>query len=350
MLSLVIQFLFSLFEDRAQETFRQEDPSYIIRGMAQNASAAGDPPDTGETFESSAQQGQPHSNTTAQYLIPDHAHGDTATNGLSTSPSSAMTTRELQEYWQGMKSKRAVKLLFEIPSTRTVEQMLSRYVVYQIVVIKSGSYDSKRASIERRYSDFKRLHHQLLQEFSEELEELTLPRKRLTSNFAEESIAERCLAFKDYLARLYAIRVVRRAPPFQDFFTEQELRRAHVCLCGGQYGHALELLLPALDLQEKLAQHRPALMVPTLCAVMVCQRDLDSVASAFSMGQRALPLVRRYGVRKYRCPLLALMVDLGFQLGQPVAQLQEELSRVKDAERGLVSLLSLKELVVQEFS
>ena len=222
--------------------------------------------------------------------------------------------------------------------------------VYQIVVIRSGSYDSKRVSTERRYSDFERLHLQLLQDFSEELEEVTLPRKRMTGNFAEENIAERCVAFKDYLAQLYTIRAVRQSTPFQDFFTEQELKKAHGCLCGGQYSWALGLLLPALDLQEKLAQHCPALMVPTLCAVMVCQRDLDDLVSAFSTGQRALPLVRRYRLRKYRCPLLALMVDLGFQLGHPVAVLQEELCRVKDAQRGLVSLLSLKELVVQEFT
>ncbi|KAI1904276.1 hypothetical protein AGOR_G00004010 [Albula goreensis] len=325
--------------------------------MAQNAFVTRDPCGSEDTLESGAQLVHPHSHTSGRYLIPDHSqtrqqdHNDAASYGLSVSPSSAMTTRELQEYWQGVKSERKpVKLLFEIPSTRTVEHVLSKYVVYQIVVIKSGSYDAKRVSIERRYSDFERLHQQLLQDFSEELEEVTLPRKRMTGNFAEESITERRVAFKDYLACLYAIRAVRRSAPFQEFFTSQELKRAHGCLRGGQYSRALDLLLPALDLQEKLAQHRPALVVPTLCAVMVCQRDLDIPTSAFSTGQRALPLVRRYGMHKYRCPLLALMVDLGFQLGHPIAQMQEELTRIKDSERGPVSLLSLKELVVQEFT
>ncbi|KAJ8249013.1 hypothetical protein GJAV_G00230250 [Gymnothorax javanicus] len=326
--------------------------------MAQNAPVAPEiPHDTEEIFENNTEPAH-HSYSSASHLIPprDPPHScqqgleNTAANGRSISPSSAMTTKELQDYWLGVKSKmKSVKLLFEIPSTRTVEHGLSRYVVYEIVVIKSGSYDSKHVSIERRYSDFERLHLQLLQDFSEELEEVTLPRKRLTGNFAEENIAERRVAFKDFLAQLYAIRVIRRSTTFQDFFTVQELKQAHGCLCGGQYGWALDLLLPALDLLEKLARHNPVRMVPTLCAVMVCQRDLDDPASAFSTGQRALPLVRRYGLQKYRCPLLALMVDLGFELGHPVAVLQEELCRLRDAERGLVSLLSLKELVVQEF-
>ncbi|KAL4658751.1 sorting nexin-20-like [Arapaima gigas] len=298
---------------------------------------------------------QPHSNIAIRKPIPKpfssphQGQGDTL--GQSAESSSCMTTRELQQYWKEVKSNRKpVKLLFEIPSTRTVEQALSRFVVYEIVVIKSGSYDSKQVSIERRYSDFERLHQQLLQEFSEELEEVTFPRKRLTGNFSEENITERRTAFKDYLAQLYAIRCIRRAPPFLDFFTKSELQTAHGCLRGGHYGRALEILQRALDLQEKLTQHCPVLLVPTLCAVMVCQRDLDQPREAFATGQRALPLTRRYGLHKYRCPLLAMLVDVGYQLGQHIAHLQEELTKEKDSQRGLVSQLSLKELVVQEFT
>ncbi|XP_018594409.1 sorting nexin-20 isoform X1 [Scleropages formosus] len=301
------------------------------------------------------QRSQPHCDTTVRKPMPEpfgsprQGQGDSLEQ--SSGSSSCMTTRELQQYWKEVKSgRKPVKLLFEIPSTRTVEQALSKYVLYEIVVIKSGSYDSKQASIERRYSDFERLHHELLQEFSEELEEVTFPRKRLMGNFAEENIAERRIAFKDYLAQLYAFRCIRRAPPFLDFFTKPELRTAHGCLRGGQYSRALEILQRVLELQEKLTQHCPGLMVPTLCAVMVCQRDLDELAEAFAIGQRALPLVRRYGLHKYRCPLLAMLVDVGYQVDQPIAQLQEELTKVKDAQRGLVSQLSLKELVVQEFT
>ncbi|XP_048829500.1 sorting nexin-20 isoform X2 [Brienomyrus brachyistius] len=275
----------------------------------------------------------------------------TVTVEPSPGSSSAMTTRELQQHWRALKSgRKPVKLLFDVPSSRTVEQSLSKYVVYQIVLIKSGSYDSKQVFIERRYSDFERLHQRLLQDFSEELEDVGLPRKRLTGNFAEESITERRVAFRDYLAQLYAIRCIRKSPVFLDFFTRPELRLAHSCLRGGQYSQALEKLLHVLDLQEKLTQHSPCLLVPTLCAIMVCQRDLDEPARAFETGQQVMPLVRRYGLDRYRCPLLATLVDLGYQLGQPIAHLQEELSQVRDAERGLVSTLSLKELAVQEFT
>ncbi|CAF88733.1 unnamed protein product, partial [Tetraodon nigroviridis] len=62
--------------------------------------------------------------------------------------------------------------------------------VYQVVVMRSGSFESRRVSVERRYSHFLHLHQQLLEEFGEELEEVSLPRKHLTGNFSADIIAE----------------------------------------------------------------------------------------------------------------------------------------------------------------
>lgn len=268
------------------------------------------------------------------------------------SPScSSLTTKELQQNWRAVKQReRPVRLLFEIPSTRIVEHTVHKYVLYEVVVMRSGSFDSRRVSVERRYSDFSRFHHQLLEEFNEELEEVLLPRKLLTGNFSPESISERRLGLQDYLAKLYATRCVRHSPHFSAFFTEQEQRRAHGLLRAGQFRAATELLQTVLDIQEKLLPWQKAtLLVPTLAALAVCYRDLDEPERAFSIIQRALPPVRRYGLKRYRAPLLKLLVDLGYQLGRPVAQLQEELTALRDAERGEASSCSLKEVVIQEF-
>uniref|UniRef100_A0A671TJ25 PX domain-containing protein n=1 Tax=Sparus aurata TaxID=8175 RepID=A0A671TJ25_SPAAU len=89
-----------------------------------------------------------------------------------TSCCSSLTTKELQQNWRAVKqSERPVRLLFEIPSARIIEHTLSKHVVYEVVVMRSGSFDSRRVSVERRYSDFSRFHHKLLEEFDEELEE-----------------------------------------------------------------------------------------------------------------------------------------------------------------------------------
>ncbi|XP_029283433.1 sorting nexin-20-like [Cottoperca gobio] len=263
-----------------------------------------------------------------------------------------LTTQQLQQKLRSeKKTERPVRLLFEISSTRTVQVFLSKHVVYELVVMRSGSFDSRRVSVERRYSDFSRFHHTLLEEFGEELEEVVLPRKHLSGNFSPEIISERRLALQDYLAQLYATRCVRRSPHFARFFTEQEQRWAHSLLRAGQFALAVEQLQTVLEVEEKLLPwQKPTLTVPTLSALAVCYRDLEEPEEAFAAAQRALPATRRYGLKGYRASLLDLLVDLGYQLGRPVAQLQEELSVLRDAERGGVSSRSLKEVVIHEFT
>ncbi|XP_066525704.1 sorting nexin-20 [Hoplias malabaricus] len=264
---------------------------------------------------------------------------------------SCLTTAEIQQHWRAVKQEiRCIKLMFEIPSTRTIEQANSRYVVYEIVVIKSGSYDCERVTIERRYSDFLHLHQQLLQDFSEELEEVSLPRKKLMGNFSEENISERRVALCDYLTQLYSRHYIRHTPAFIAFFTHPELKTAHDLLRGGRFSQAMDILKRVLVLQEKLSTHNTVLLVPTLCAMVVAQRDLGNFHAAFQTGHRALPAVRRYGLSRYRAPLLGVMVDLGYKLMHPVAQLQEELIKVQNSPHGPVSLVSLKELVVQNYT
>ncbi|TDH10013.1 hypothetical protein EPR50_G00093200 [Perca flavescens] len=265
---------------------------------------------------------------------------------------STLTTRQLQQNLRAQKKReRPVRLLFEIPTTRITEHVLSKYVVYDIVVMRSGSFDSRRVSVERRYSDFSRLHHDLLGEFGDELEEVVLPPKLLSGNFCAEVILKRRLALQDYLARLYATRCARHAPRFARFFTEPEQKRAHALLRAGKFTLAAQQLQTVLELEEKLLpwQH-PTLSVPTLAALAVCHRDLEEAEPAFAAAQKAMPAARRYGLKQYQAALLELLVDLGYQLGRPTATLQHELTLLRDAERGAVVTRSLKEIVVQNFT
>ncbi|XP_059402175.1 sorting nexin-20-like [Carassius carassius] len=263
---------------------------------------------------------------------------------------SCLTTAELQQHWRAVKREfRSVKLLFDIPTARIIEQTITKYVVYQVVVIRSGSYDCERVAIERRYSDFLHLHQELLLDFSEEMEDIVMPRKKIRGNFSEENIAERRVALRDYLTQLYSLRFVRKSQAFLAFFTHKELKPAYDLLRGGRFSRALEGLQKVLVLQEKLSSHNPTLVVPTLCAILVCQRDLEDFDAAFQTGRRALPTVRRYELQQYQGPLLEALVDLGYSLGLPVAQLQDELTRMQDLPNGQVSEMTLKELVVQEF-
>ncbi|XP_037671623.1 sorting nexin-20 isoform X1 [Choloepus didactylus] len=267
----------------------------------------------------------------------------------SPSPNSSMTTRELQEYWRNEKCHwKHVKLLFEIASARIEERKTSKFVMYQIVVIQTGSFDSNKAVLERRYSDFEKLQKSLLKTFREEIEDIVFPKKHLTGNFTEEMICERKLAFKEYLSLLYAVRCVRRSREFVDFLTRPELREAFGCLRAGQYAKALDGLVRVVPLQEKLTGHCPVALVPALCAMLVCHRDLERPLEAFAAGERALQRLQAREGHRYYAPLLDAMVRLAYALGKDFVSLQERLeeSRLrKPAARGF----TLKELTVREY-
>ncbi|CAH6816570.1 sorting nexin-20 [Phodopus roborovskii] len=267
----------------------------------------------------------------------------------SPSSNSSMTTRELQEHWQKEKSRwRHVKLLFEIASARIEERRVSKFVMYQVVVIQTGSFDSNKAVVERRYSDFERLQKALLKRFGPELEDVAFPRKRLTGNLSAETICERRLELRDYLRLLNAVRAVRRSREFADFLTRPELREAFGCLRAGQYARALDLLGRVLPLQEKLTAHCPSATVPALCAMLVCLRDLERPAEAFAVGERALQRLRARESHRYYAPLLDAMVRLAYALGKDFASLQ---SRLDDSQlrRPTHRGFTLKELTVREY-
>ncbi|KAJ1083023.1 hypothetical protein NDU88_003184 [Pleurodeles waltl] len=261
-----------------------------------------------------------------------------------------MTTKELQEYWRNVKSEnKTIKPLFEIPTTRIAEDSCSRYVMYQVIIVKTGSFDESKSIIERRYSDFEKLHRTLLRDFKEEMEEILFPRKRVTGNFSEEMINERKLALQDYLGALYSVRCIRRSADFIDFFTKPQLEEAYSCLRGGQYTDALDIFLHMLNLQEKLSPHCPALTVPTLCAILVCHRDLQNPADAFEAGEKAVFLLHSHHGHKYYVPLLEAMIILAYQLGKEFAAFQEKL-REGESRQVQLRAVTLKELVVQEYT
>ncbi|XP_078525535.1 sorting nexin-20 isoform X3 [Lissotriton helveticus] len=220
--------------------------------------------------------------------------------------------------------------------------------MYQVIIIKTGSFDESKSIIERRYSDFEKLHRTLLRDFKEEMEEIVFPRKRVTGNFTEEMINERKLALQDYLGALYSVRCIRRSADFIDFFTKPQLEEAYSCLRGGQYADALDIFLHMLNLQEKLSRHCPDLTVPTLCAILVCHRDLQNLADAFSVGEKALLLLHNHHGHEYYMPLLEAMIILAYQLGKDYVELQEKL-REGESRKDQLRAVTLKELAVQEY-
>nr|DBA17042.1 TPA: hypothetical protein GDO54_002557 [Pyxicephalus adspersus] len=263
-----------------------------------------------------------------------------------------MTTRELQLYWQKEKyDGKPIKLLFQIQSTRIAEDYLSKFVMYKIVIIKTGSFDGKKVFIERRYSDFETLHRNLLKDFKDEMEDVIFPKKILIGNLTEEIIRMRMIALKDYLDELYAIRCVRKSSQFVMFFIKSDLGEGYSCIRGGQYKRAMEIFQQVLYLQEKLVEHYPVMMVSTLCALVVCHKDMDELEKAYEIGLKALELLDKHPKHRYYNPLLDTMISLAYKLGKDFLSLREKIENgenktTRSSFEG--EMVTLKELVVKE--
>uniref|UniRef100_UPI00398EC057 sorting nexin-20 n=1 Tax=Pristiophorus japonicus TaxID=55135 RepID=UPI00398EC057 len=265
-------------------------------------------------------------------------------------PEATLTTKQQLQYWNAVNKKvKPIRLLFEIPETKIVEDQGSKYVMYKVVVIKSGTYDGSQAYIERRYSDFEKLHKNILKNFKEEIEEITFPKKIMAGNFLPEKIAERKLAFTDYLRQLYAIKDVRESDEFIEFFFLPEVREGYGCLRSGQYTRALNILLNVLSLQEKLYMRCYDRLVLALSAISVCCRDLGNIDGAYQFCEKGGLILHNYSRHKYLIPLLKVQITLGNELGKNMQHLQRKVTELEERHGSQSNLPSLKELVVREY-
>lgn len=282
----------------------------------------------------------------------ENPQSDSSSDDSSARHHHLMTTKELQLYWKKEKFEgKPVKLLFQIQSTRIAEDFLSKFVMYQIVIIKTGSFDEKKVFIERRYSDFESLHRNLLKDFREEMEDVVFPKKVLMGNLTKEMISKRMPALQDYLGELYAIRCVRKSQKYTEFFIEPELEEGYSCIRGGQYSTAMGLFQQVSYLQEKLVEHCPTLLVPSLCALVVCYKDMNQSEMAYDVGMKAIELLEKHTMHRYYMPLLDTLISLAYKIGKDYMPLREKLqmNEMKVRRTFDFEMPTLKELVVKEY-
>ncbi|XP_061697158.1 sorting nexin-20 [Syngnathoides biaculeatus] len=249
---------------------------------------------------------------------------------------SHLTTGELQQQFRRMKKSEArPRLLFHVSEAR-------RDGSHEVALLSTGSFSPRHVTLKRSYADFSRFHRRLTAEFGEELEEAGPP--------GSCTWRGRGFALQEYLSRTFA--VCCRSPLFAQFLTQRERAAAAVLMRAGRYADALEQLNGVLAVHEKLLpwqrQTSTTAAVPALAAAAVCHRELGSPPEALAAVRRALPPVRRYGLRRYRAPLLRLLVEWEHRAGRPTAQLQEELTAAEDGRPA--SALSLKEVALEDLA
>ncbi|XP_026776082.2 sorting nexin-21 [Pangasianodon hypophthalmus] len=271
---------------------------------------------------------------------------------------SSMLTRQLQESWRNLRTRCVLeKLLFEVTDASVVQEANSKYVLYTIHVIHSGTFDKTPAVIARRYTDFERLHQLLRRHHREAMEGVHFPRKKLRRNFAAETIGKRSRAFEQYLSHLHSLTEVRASPAFLEFFYLGELRTGQTLVRAGRYEEALGTLVNALRLQEKLDSPQKTHRLFTLSAVASCYQELERLSEAQEHCEHALnKLVPSIDMQKIQqkqlhpllVPLLQANVRLSWKISKDKRRWEALLHEIQELGVDVENQPDLKECIVKE--
>ncbi|XP_042197818.1 sorting nexin-21 isoform X1 [Callorhinchus milii] len=261
----------------------------------------------------------------------------------------SLLTNQLQENWKKTKGKLIVeKLMFEVTSANVVQDSSSKYVAYTINVIKSGMFDTDKALIVRRYTDFAKLNETLNKHFREEMDNIVFPRKKIRKNFTHETIAKRSRSFEQYLQHIHSIGDIRKSKVFLEFFYLRDLKAGQGLLRAGMNEDAIHTLLNALHLQEKLASRDMEHLVFTLSALSVCYQELDRLEEAQAYCERAVQILENQDKHALLVPLLQSNIRLSWKIAKDKRQCEAKLQQLQDAGTDVLNQPSLKEHLIKD--
>ncbi|XP_065105935.2 sorting nexin-21 [Paramisgurnus dabryanus] len=277
---------------------------------------------------------------------------------------SNIITRQLQENWRASRTRIIPeKLLFEVTDASVVHDTNSKYVLYTLHVIHSGTFDKTPAVITRRYSDFERLHSRLRRRHGDEMDAVYFPRKKLRKNFVAETIAKRSRAFEQYLSHLRSLPEIRSTPTFLEFFYLGDLRAGQMLMRVGRHQEALGSLLNALRLQEKLGCHQLLQQNHfqrvhwffTLSALVICFQEAEQLNEAQEHCDRALQdlapspeALQQHQLHPLLIPLLQANVRLSWKISKDKRRWEALLQEIQDHGIDVGNQPNLKEYLINE--
>ncbi|KAF4078292.1 hypothetical protein AMELA_G00197670 [Ameiurus melas] len=176
-------------------------------------------------------------------------------------------------------------------------------------------------------------------------------------NFAAETIGKRSRAFEQYLSHLHSMAEVRASPAFLEFFYLGELRSGQMLVRSGRSEEALDTLINALHLQEKLDSPHKNHRLFTLSAVVSCYQELERLNEAQEHCERALnKLVPSMDMQKIQqkqlhpllVPLLQANIWLCWKISKDKRRWEAMLHEIQELGIDLENQPDLKECIVKE--
>ena len=216
--------------------------------------------------------------------------------------------------------------------------------------MKGPGINTADAAIQRRYSDFERLHSSLKSKFQDELRGISFPKKILTGNFKAETIAQRSRAFEQYMCHVYSISALRTSSEFISFFYENDLRKAYEYIGTGNYEASLPLLKQSLLLQQRLQGENHSEVLATLCALVAIHAATDQDHIAQSYAEAAFQCIGTDNQNQYLPSLLQLSIRLCWKMGKDKKDLEARQQELKKQGINVETIVPLISLVEGRFS
>ena len=122
--------------------------------------------------------------------------------------------------------------------------------------------------IERRYSDFLKLYDALKKDHPILLQNIAFPKKVMMGNFTAELIAERAIAFENFLDYSISVTLLRESEHFLSFLQDEELSKACIMLDERRNESAVPILENTFRVLNKvyLDKSKPVLLL--LCRLV----------------------------------------------------------------------------------
>ncbi|KAH9409753.1 Phosphatidylinositol binding [Tyrophagus putrescentiae] len=266
------------------------------------------------------------------------------------------------------------RISFEIIRAKTVtpQNGAGKYVSYTILIKRSPGLETQPALINRRYSDFLSFYKAIRQRHPLLLKDFSFPRKNFIGNFSAQVIAERSLAFQEFLAYCLSVPEIRSSKEFFAFLYYPELQEAKRCLLNIQLEEAASLFENVHFILEKLTvlSGKPSTqIVHTLCCLTATLNAVDNTVEAKKMALRTFEILfandgvislpnnsavyevtNLYESSELVLPLIILSLRLRWFTGQQKLLLEqklEEMCRKRSLPRNFESHPTLLELILK---
>ncbi|XP_071487536.1 sorting nexin-21-like isoform X2 [Diadema antillarum] len=240
---------------------------------------------------------------------------------------------------------------FEVVSAKTMKDGYKKFVLYSIAVQRTIGSDTSQAIIERRYSEFHELNKDLRRRFPHIMDSVIFPKKAVTGNYKHQFIAERSRAFEHFLTQIFQHEDIRTSAEFQEFFYNQDLRRAYNYMLKRNFEEALPFLQNALHLQEKMIGERHQDTIRTLCAIIVVYLSrLESQPHVLGYAEKALSDIGDDQTNPFLIPLLQTLIGVRWRLHKDKRDLEARLAQYVKPGLPTCDMPTLEELIMQSLS